>query len=307
MSRRPTIPAPIKQQILYESAFVCVVCQNRGAQIHHMDENNTNNEPKNLVLLCQDHHDEAHTKHQLSQNLTAARLRGFKKSWLKQVSEKREQATSASSQRELADSFFSMGVTWGYINHLRVSQMLTPEILKRVDKRLLARCETVGMIDHRGIIIPPKNALPPSSYLSGTVYDLFDHLNGNALHVLYGEFVDEIARIVKPIELADQSWTKTFTRTMLAANKFIFFKKAQYFKTVSKDNENAHIRVRTFRRNIEIEYFVDSRDMFGTTSITCSFSGHQTCSSLLQIKSINEKGGKLIIACTPIALGVGFQ
>lgn len=307
MSRRPTIPAPIRQKVIYDSAFACAVCQKNGAHIHHIDQNNTNNELKNLVLLCQNHHEEAHTKHQLSQNLTAARLRHFQESWLQQVREKREQATSASSQRELADSFFSVGVTWGYINHRRVSQMLTPEILKCVDQILLARCENAGMIDHRGIITPPKNTSPPLSYLSGTVYDLFNHLNGNALHILYSEFVDEIARIVQPIQLEAQSWTKTFTRTMLVANKFIFFKKAQYFKTVSKDNENAKVRVRTFRKNIEIEYFVDSRDMFGTTSITCSFSGHQTRSSFVQIKSINEKGGKLILACTPVALGVGFQ
>jgi len=156
MSRRPTIPAPVNQKILYESAFACAVCQKRGAHIHHMDENNANNELNNLVLLCQDHHDEAHTKHQLSQNLTAPKLRGFKESWLQLVSKRREQATSASSQRELADPFLSMGVTWGYINHRRVSQMLTPEILERVDQKLLARCQNLGMIDHRGYSPLPR-------------------------------------------------------------------------------------------------------------------------------------------------------
>lgn len=60
-------------------------------------------------------------------------------------------------------------------------------------------------------------------------------------------------------------------------------------------------------KSVMIEFYVDTRDMFGTTSMTESFSGRQTCAALLHVKSVNEADGKLVLACTPIAMGVSFQ
>ena len=94
---------------------------------------------------------------------------------------------------------------------------------------------------------------------------------------------------------------------MIAPGKFIFINRAQYFKKSHEDKENAEIYVHTFKRKIKIAYLVNTRNMYGTTSITCSFSGHKTCASLLQVKSIENEGPELLLHCTPVALGVGFH
>ncbi|WP_066044497.1 HNH endonuclease signature motif containing protein [Bathymodiolus septemdierum thioautotrophic gill symbiont] len=66
---RPKIPKAIENRLLYESAYACVVCQSDGCHIHHIDQDHSNNKENNLVVLCIKHHDEAHTKRQLSKNL----------------------------------------------------------------------------------------------------------------------------------------------------------------------------------------------------------------------------------------------
>ena len=46
----------------------------------------------NLVVICVEHHDEAHTHHELSQNLTPDRLRDAKRDWLQEISKKKNEA-----------------------------------------------------------------------------------------------------------------------------------------------------------------------------------------------------------------------
>jgi len=86
----------------------------------------------------------------------------------------------------------------------------------------------------------------------------------------------------------------------------IFIQGAFNFRSVSETPTNDHRRVHLAQRGISIEFFIDSRDMFGTTSMTVSFSGRQTCSAFLQVKSLDEAAG-LMLRCTPIALGVAFN
>lgn len=78
---RKALPKELKQRILYASAFVCVVCQAQGCHIHHIDTDHSNDEEENLVCLCTKHHDEAHTKRELSQNLTPDALRHAMQAW----------------------------------------------------------------------------------------------------------------------------------------------------------------------------------------------------------------------------------
>lgn len=47
---------------MFESNRLCVVCNKRGHQIHHIDGNTANNKIDNLVLLCIECHDEASSK-----------------------------------------------------------------------------------------------------------------------------------------------------------------------------------------------------------------------------------------------------
>jgi hypothetical protein len=114
--------------------------------------------------------------------------------------------------------------------------------------------------------------------------------------------------MVRPVHLERNAWTKSTIRELLRPGQFLFVEKAFYYRTIRETNDNQHRRCRTFARKIDVEFFVDTRDMFGTTSMTVSFAGHQTSAALLQLKSLEDTAhGWLRLHCTSFALGVGFS
>lgn len=82
---RPPIPEEIIDNLLYKSRRTCCICREseRSIIIHHIEEwsESKSNEESNLVVLCLLHHDEAHTKKELSQNLTPDRIKAAKTKW----------------------------------------------------------------------------------------------------------------------------------------------------------------------------------------------------------------------------------
>lgn len=187
MSNRIAISAELKCKVMYDSAFACAVCQKKGDHIHHLDKNNSNNVYDNLVLLCQSHHDEAHTKRELSLNLTADHLRKFRDQWYLRVKKHRNEVASASGQSGIADEFFRVGIMWGYINHSRLIQALPAGLIARADQGLSSRLQRNGVLDQRGIMIKPKGVVPAGSYVGSTVYDWYSYPDSIALHIFYSE------------------------------------------------------------------------------------------------------------------------
>jgi len=60
--KRPYVSANIEREIKTEAGHTCAVrhCPEHIAEIHHIDENRENNDPANLILLCDKHHKLAH-------------------------------------------------------------------------------------------------------------------------------------------------------------------------------------------------------------------------------------------------------
>ncbi len=118
---RPKIPRKLENSIYYLSAKTCCVCRQRGLpiQLHHIDENPSNNSEENLIVLCASCHDEAHTKHALSKNLTPDKLKHCKGAWKEEVKE-------LSAKAMLPQANLSQAM-WTYVNHQRL-----PHIMKSV-------------------------------------------------------------------------------------------------------------------------------------------------------------------------------
>jgi len=305
---RKRISAPLEQKILYESRWVCAVCQASGCQIHHIDGDPSNNVEENLIVLCTKHHDEAHTKRTMSKNLDSSALRHAKDAWIANVKSTRESTASVSGQLALTNGspLASFGITWGYINHSRVIHMISLDALTGRDADLLSLCIDRGIVDPHGIPILDANTPAAGSYIGNAIYDRLPHGDDQRLHKLYVAMVDQLSRTHHPLHLERECWTKEQILGLLQAGSLIFVQGAFNFRSVSETTTNDHRRVSLNQRGVSIEFFVDSKDMFGTTSMTISFSGHQTCAAFLQVKSLDKTAG-LMLRCTPIALGVAFN
>jgi hypothetical protein len=307
---RPAIPKKLLLQVIYESAFKCVVCQSEGCQIHHIDQDRTNNVESNLVALCPSHHGEAHTKRDHSRNLDPPALLYAKAQWTSVVREHREKCATVIGQRESVgeSSILATGITWGYINHARVANMSDVDHLMGRSKAALDYCVANGIVDTAGIIIKPNGLGHANSPNKNTVYDWFPFGDDQRLHLLYTGMVDQISARGTVIHLESESWNHDAVESLIDSGTLIFTRAPFAFKNETVGPENIQRRVRTSQNSVTLEFFVDTINMFGDTSIYVSFVGRKTASALVIVKDISvNKSGEVIISASPLAMGVGFQ
>lgn len=65
MIKRPSLPQAVRREVLIEASYRCAVprCLTALAiDVHHIDENSSNNEPANLIALCPTCHAAFHRK-----------------------------------------------------------------------------------------------------------------------------------------------------------------------------------------------------------------------------------------------------
>src|SRR5438270_9086934 len=63
MALRPSIPASVRREILIEANYRCAVPRCMSAiDVHHIDEDPSNNDPSNLIALCPTCHAAFHRK-----------------------------------------------------------------------------------------------------------------------------------------------------------------------------------------------------------------------------------------------------
>ncbi len=74
---RKTIPAKTKIIVLKEYNHRCAICGNDGPQLHHIDENPSNNIPENLLPLCPTCH--LRDQHNPTVSIEVEKLKLFRK------------------------------------------------------------------------------------------------------------------------------------------------------------------------------------------------------------------------------------
>jgi hypothetical protein len=94
MKQRIEIQPEIVARILVASSRTCCVCNEpgKGIQIHHIDEDPSNNDPSNLAVLCFDCHGQTQIKGGFGRKLDADQILLFKAQWDNRVRERRAKA-----------------------------------------------------------------------------------------------------------------------------------------------------------------------------------------------------------------------
>jgi hypothetical protein len=94
---RINIPKERAAHVLFLADRICCVCRNRGkpVQIHHIDEDPSNNELKNLSVLCFDCHRETMISGGFDRKLDGEQVILYRDDWLKMVAENRVSENSS--------------------------------------------------------------------------------------------------------------------------------------------------------------------------------------------------------------------
>lgn len=89
---RKNVPEDVAASILFMSDRTCCVCNERGKtlQIHHIDDNPSNNSFENLAVLCVEHHNETLLQGGFGRKLDAAQVRMYRDDWHNRVQARRD-------------------------------------------------------------------------------------------------------------------------------------------------------------------------------------------------------------------------
>lgn len=91
---RIAIPSDMSADALFASDRTCCVCRERGrrVQIHHIDENPSNNSADNFAVLCFECHDQTQVRGGFGKHLTEPVVRKYRDEWLARVIQRRNEA-----------------------------------------------------------------------------------------------------------------------------------------------------------------------------------------------------------------------
>src|ERR1039458_5410203 len=84
---RIAIPDEVAAKALFYSDRMCCVCRapKKPIQIHHIDDDNSNNSVENLAVLCLDCHTDTQISGGFGRKLDAAQVRLYRDEWLEKV------------------------------------------------------------------------------------------------------------------------------------------------------------------------------------------------------------------------------
>jgi hypothetical protein len=102
MARVP-IPADMAAKVLLAHDRTCCVCHERGkrVQIHHIDDNNSNNQEANLAALCFDCHDLTMVKGGFGRGLDAAQVAQYRDEWIARIAQLKKKADEILLQKQI--------------------------------------------------------------------------------------------------------------------------------------------------------------------------------------------------------------
>jgi len=98
---RAEVPPEIASEVLFASDSACCVCERRDfpIQIHHIDENPSNNAKENLAVLCTPCHNKTMIKGGFGRKLDASLVIRYRDAWIERVAARRKNGDELSTLR----------------------------------------------------------------------------------------------------------------------------------------------------------------------------------------------------------------
>jgi len=298
---RPPIPSETVFEILYKNKFVCCVCRDNSASviIHHIKpwEKSRDHKISNLVLLCLNHHGEAHTKKELAQNLDPVSLRKFKKKWEDEVS-------VSDSQALHLNCILSTDVRWHYINHLRLFELAKSLGITLKNSQYFNSMAHNDYIDKHGVL----NSSESWSVNSATASYMYASGAGMQIYAYVKDVIEEILGklVVKNIS---NYLSKSEILPIIEKGDFIAVEGKHYFKQLNRKLWQGHNQItKGYRKvnGVEISYTFDMWEATSSSSKACWLAGTRVATSIGRVIEIDNSGDILQVLISVLLIGGEF-
>lgn len=290
--QRPPIPTDNLMKVLFDNRFQCCVCRDpkQSIIVHHIDEwaHSRSHELENLAVLCLQHHDKAHTKGTLSQNLDPTTLRGLKAEWETEVKKRDAQSIYAAMRLDYS--------SWNYINELRVFEIARALKLNFSNIKYFGNAVAAGVVSLDGLPVPVEGERLFYMYEGATILERYFYVAG-----VFNEIVKRI-----PIVNVSDFLDKGVLGIALAVGDFIFVQGAHTFSpTTNKKSGRGRGQIcEGVRRanEVEVRFVFDRWEATSSSAKNCWLVGTRNQGSLVHVKDLSREDGRLVIRGTILGI-----
>lgn len=299
---RPPIPDSTLHSLLIKSKRTCCVCRDptKPIIIHHIEEwaVSKSHDESNLIVLCLEHHDQAHTRKDLSQKLSKSELRTSKTAWENDV-----QLLDAKAILKLKqERDFSR---WDWINLPRLFELVTKKGITSSISHLHQRLLQAGYIDTHGCLANEKHWAPSKS--DGAYFTDF----GEGMYISYylSDLVDQVLANTPVIDITPLVGSKLQLTSVINEGDFIAAQLPFYFSNVDQNEKGSSQNRRSYYRGhgIRLEYVFNAWYCLSSSARYDSMTGRKVKTIFARVMSIAEDEGELVVSVSCLAAGTAFE
>ncbi|WP_081076534.1 HNH endonuclease signature motif containing protein [Burkholderia cepacia] len=286
---RPPIPEATLLKLLFDNKWVCCVCRSETEPVvvHHIAPwaKSRSHEPPNLVVLCPNDHAKAHSKGDLSQNLTAERLRVIKRKWENQVKIDDSIVIRRAAQ--------TAGEYWYFFNLLRLHEIAK---LEKIDLKLLphySEARRAQILDTSGCLVPER-ADGMYAYSGPDAMLRYWYAKDLFLKVLDRLSVTNISDRLDRSDLGNS----------VLRNDIVYVEGAYYFKQLNNVTAGPNQLVRGTRSANSVQFVFTFDRWYATSSSAHSvwLTGRHAVGCFCRVGDVSRERGKMIIECTVLGI-----
>lgn len=300
---RPPIPEEIINKVLYEAKFTCCICRDSSKPIiiHHIkpwSESHSHAE-ENLVVLCVDHHDEVHTKHEHSINLTEHRVRDAKKKWLALVKGfERESALGIIKQYAACWDYFNINRIYELTDNLKIDVVKENKYFNALFK--------AGYVSEEGWLVPINNSWPIEIKISRYWLDFVGGYNNIGLF-----FATIMKKIINKadIKVLNRIWNKNKLASIVRSGDIVIYNGVFCYKKLNKVTvgPNQDRLGYTKSGGIRLEFNFDLWYSNSNSAYIDHLTGRTDSTVCAIIREIINEKDMLTLKCTALSIGCGYN
>ena len=290
---RSEIPFDNLARVLWACRWTCCVCRapNQAVILHHIQPwaKTRDHRETNLVVLCLEHHAQAHRRGDLERNLDAPLLVDHKARWEREVAHRDAHA--------VLDASVTPSHHWMWFNHVRLLDLARQLGIEPTKMLSFLVALNHGYVDADGL---PKRNQRHFVASGGDGNWLLDYLRNLLNQVL--------AR--SPLFNISDDLDRSLLGRVVRPGHLILVQGRHVFTTLNKriiHGPGQAVDVRRRANGVEVSFTIDRWEAVATSSWGAWLKGTQSVASIVRVLDVEATPERLNIRATGLAVGLTLQ
>ena len=293
---RSEVPFASLASVLIANRFTCCVCRDpeKSIVVHHIEEWAVSHDhsPANLCVVCLQHHDRAHTKSELSRNLTPDLIRESKRRW--------EDAVRLRDAQAIIQASRTRSDTWLYFNHIRLFELARSLKINLRDLSGYKPALRAGHIDTSG-------TLKKRSQAYGYMYEGGD---GTTLYHYVRDVLEAIFNRVTVLNVSDLL-NGGLLAALTKSGDFILLQGLTSFshprRAVEPEGPGQTATGTRTANNVKVSFHIDRWEATSSSARNVWLRGSNAVATVMRLVKIETKKGKTEVQGTALAIAHGLD